>query len=103
MQISAFIGSIGISQGIWLLLVFPPLQARYTTRGVLNGCLTLWPIFFAAAPLCNWFLRMAEASEDGKAWRTAFWIVAPVLSIGGSGVAMGFSKSSSPLLQPFPH
>lgn len=92
-QISAFIASIGISQAIWLLVIFPPLQARYTTRGVLKGCLTAWPVFFAAAPLCNWFLRMAEASEDRKAWRIAFWVVAPVLQIGGSGVAMAFSKS----------
>jgi uncharacterized membrane protein YraQ (UPF0718 family) len=72
------------------LLIFPPLQAKYTTRGVLKGCYIAWPIFFCAAPLCNWFLRKAERGE-GSGWETAFWVTAPVLQIGGSGVAMAFS------------
>ncbi|PMD30438.1 MFS general substrate transporter [Hyaloscypha variabilis F] len=82
-QISFFIGGIGVSQAIWLLFAFPILQRRYGTGGVLRGCLFMWPIFFAAAPVCNYFLR--------QGWTTAFWITAPVLQIGGSGVAMGFT------------
>lgn len=82
-QISMFLGGIGISQGIWLLLVFPPLQARFGTAGVLRGCLYAWPIFFISAPICNIFLR--------KGWVTAFWIVAPTLQIGGSGISMAFT------------
>ncbi|CAG8979685.1 hypothetical protein HYALB_00003916 [Hymenoscyphus albidus] len=83
MQISYFLAGIGISQATWLLLVFPPLQLKYGTGNVLRLCLYAWPFFFAAAPLCNWFLR--------KGWTTAFWIVAPTIMIGGSGVAMAFT------------
>ncbi|RDL36140.1 Major facilitator superfamily transporter [Venustampulla echinocandica] len=83
MQISLFMGSIGISQSIWLLLVFPPLQHAIGTGGVLRLCFYVWPIFFLSSPLCNMFLR--------KGWYTAFWIVAPVFQIGGSGVAMAFT------------
>ncbi|KAE9372585.1 MFS general substrate transporter [Stipitochalara longipes BDJ] len=82
-QISFFIGGIGISQAIWLLFAFPILQRRYGTGGVLRGCLFMWPIFFATCPVCNLFLR--------RGWTTAFWIIAPLLQIGGSGVAMGFT------------
>ena len=76
--------AVGVSQAIWLLFVFPPLQRKIGTGDVLRLCLYAWPIFFAAAPICNAFLR--------KGWTTAFWIVAPILQIGGSGVAMGFSE-----------
>jgi len=89
-QISYFVGGIGISQAIWLLFAFPPLQRRYGTGGVLRGCLFMWPIFFATAPVCNYFLR--------QGWTTAFWITSPVLQIGGSGVAMGFSAFTFPYL-----
>jgi hypothetical protein len=82
-QLSIFFGAVGISQAFWLLVVFPPLQVRFTTRGVLKGCYIAWPIFFAAAPMGNWFLR--------KGWTTTFWIVAPVLGVAGSAVAMAFS------------
>jgi hypothetical protein len=85
MQISMFIASIGVSQATWLLLVFPPLQHRIGTGGVLRLCLIAWPIFFVSAPLCNVFLR--------HNWTVAFWTVAPVCQVAGSGVAMAFSES----------
>jgi hypothetical protein len=90
MQISMFIASIGISQAAWLLFVFPPLQHRIGTGGVLRLCLIAWPIFFVSAPLCNVFLR--------HNWTVAFWIVAPVCQIAGSGVAMAFSESLPKLM-----
>jgi hypothetical protein len=83
-QISFFIGGGGLAQAIWLLFAFPFLQRRYGTGAVLRGCLSVWPIFFASAPLCNMFLR--------NGWTTCFWIIAPVFQIGGSGVAMAFSN-----------
>ena len=85
LQISMFLGGIGISQACWLLIAFPILQRKYSTKWVIQVCLIAWPIFFAAAPLCNYFLR--------RGWTTAFWICAPLLQIGGSGVAMAFSES----------
>ncbi len=86
-QISMFLGGIGISQGIWLLVAFPYLQRRFGTGAILRACYIAWPIFFVAAPICNLFLRW------GGKWETAFWIVSPTLQIGGSGVSMAFSKS----------
>ena len=82
-QISLFLGGIGISQALWLLIAFPILQHRYGTGGVLRGCLYAWPIFFASSPICNMFLR--------KGWTTAFWVTAPTLQFAGTGVAMAFS------------
>ncbi|KAF4634379.1 hypothetical protein G7Y89_g3719 [Cudoniella acicularis] len=84
-QISMFLAGIGVSQAFWLLVVFPPLHHRYGTGGILRGCLYVWPIFLASAPLCNIFLR--------NGWTTAFWITAPILQIGGSGVAMAFTAA----------
>ena len=80
----------GLSQALWLILAFPPLQLRFGTAGVMKLCAWLWPFFFALAPICNWFLR--------HGWRLVFWIVAPTGLVIGSGVAMAFSKfySSAP-------
>lgn len=78
--------TIGASQAIWLLLVFPPLQHRFGTGGVLRGCTIAWPIMFAIWPVCNEFLR--------HNWTLTFWIVAPINLVLGSGVAMAFSKLS---------
>jgi hypothetical protein len=83
-QISYFLGGIGISQAFWLVVVFPPLQQKIGTDRILRFCLYAWPIFFASCPMCNTFLR--------RGWTTAFWIVAPILQVGGSGVAMAFSE-----------
>jgi hypothetical protein len=92
LQISYFLAAIGVSQAIWLLIFFPPLQRRFGTGGVLRACLIAWPIFFTSAPLCNAFLRWEEHGGGGG-WRTLFWIVAPTLQLGGAGVAMAFSAS----------
>ncbi|KAF8847206.1 MFS general substrate transporter [Acephala macrosclerotiorum] len=84
-QISMFLGGIGISQGLWLLVAFPILHEKFGTGAILRVCYILWPMFFVAAPMCNLFLRW------GGPWRTVFWIVGPTLQIGGSGVPMAFT------------
>jgi hypothetical protein len=83
-QISLFLGMIGISQALWLLLIFPPLQRSIGTGGVLRGCATAWPVMLCFAPLCNVFLRWH--------WDTVFWVVAPTVIAIGSGVSMAFSE-----------
>jgi hypothetical protein len=83
-QISSFVSLVGISQAIWLLFVFPPLQNKVGTGAILRGCLYFWPLFFAIAPLGNWLLR--------HEWTTTFWVFAIFLQISGSGVSMAFSK-----------
>ena len=90
LQISLFMALGGISQAVWLLLIFPPLQHRFGTGGVLRGCAAVWPLFFFAAAAGNLFLR-----QD---WTLAFWIVAPVSMVVGSGVAMAFSELAAVVL-----
>jgi MFS family permease len=86
LRISILMATGGASQAIWLLLVFPPLQHRFGTGGVLRGCAIAWPFMFAIWPLCNELLRHDHT--------VAFWIVGPINLVLGSGVAMAFSKLS---------
>lgn len=55
--ISLFMASMGVSQGIWLLVVFPRLEKKFGTVGVLRGCMIGWPLMLAILPFCNWLLR----------------------------------------------
>jgi hypothetical protein len=83
--IAGFIGLNGVSQAVWLLLVFPPLQHRIGTGGVLRLCAVAWPFFFAMHSVSH-FLRSYEL-------KALFWTLAPLNVVLGSGVAMAFSRS----------
>lgn len=76
----------GAAQAIWLLLIFPPLQRRIGTGGVLRGCAWFYPLFFLCCPLLNLLL-----SEGSHAARVAFWIIAPITLSLGVGVSMSFT------------
>lgn len=84
--IAAAIALNGVSQALWLLLVFPPLQHRIGTGGVLRVCAVAWPFFLAAHSLANALLR--------NNLKAAFWTLFPVATVIGSGVAMSFSTFS---------
>ena len=86
-QIGSVIGLNGISQALWLLFVFPPLQHRIGTIGVLKMCAVAWPFFFAMHSVCH-YLRKWELVA-------VFWTVAPLSVVLGSGVAMTYSKFAS--------
>ncbi|KAI0439737.1 major facilitator superfamily transporter [Xylaria telfairii] len=86
LQISLFMGLTGLSQAIWLLLVFPPLQRRIGTNGVMRLCGGAYPFFLGLMPLLNLFLRAHTSAGD-----TTFWIVAPTLLSLGPGVSMAFT------------
>ncbi|EXJ96095.1 hypothetical protein A1O1_01221 [Capronia coronata CBS 617.96] len=81
--ISIFMGVGGFSQALWLLLIFPWLQARIGTGGVMRLCATAYPFFFAVLPLSNILLRNHLTA--------VFWVVAPVSVVVGSGVSMSFT------------
>lgn len=81
--ISLFMAIGGLSQSLWLLVVFPWLQLRIGTAGVMKACATAYPFFFACLPLSNIFLRLG--------WTTLFWSLAPVFLFLGSGVSMSFT------------
>jgi len=84
LEISLFLGAAGISQAIWLLVAFPPLQRKFSTGGVLRACTIVWPISFLTLPLCSILLR--------RDLNLAFWIIAPITTVVGAGVSMGFSE-----------
>jgi hypothetical protein len=83
LEIALFLGLAGASQAIWTLLVFPPLQHRVGTGGILRICAVAWPIFFFANPFGNIFLR--------NGWNVAFWAIVPAGNAFGAGVSMAFS------------
>ncbi|KAH8158108.1 hypothetical protein CIB48_g10138 [Xylaria polymorpha] len=86
LQISLFMGLTGLSQAIWLLLVFPPLQRRMGTNGVMRLCGGAYPFFLGLMPLLNLVLR-----PHTSAGNTTFWILAPTLLSLGPGVSMAFT------------
>lgn len=77
----------GLSQALWLLIAFPPLQHRIGTGGVFRLCAAAWPLFFATAPICNLLLRHHR--------NVAFWTLGSIDTVLGSGVAMAFSTYPS--------
>ncbi|KAF2230681.1 MFS general substrate transporter [Viridothelium virens] len=83
--ISIFLALAGFSQSLWLLLVFPPLQHRFGTGGVLRACSIAWPFFMLVYPICNLLLK-----HD---LMVAFWIVAITSLMLGSGVAMSYTAT----------
>ncbi|KZO95896.1 MFS general substrate transporter [Calocera viscosa TUFC12733] len=82
-QISLYIAGAGISQAIWLLLVFPPLTNRIGTGTLLRICAWVWPWGFVAFPLMNVLLRHGQ-------W-IAFWSILPIIVIPSAGVSMAFT------------
>ncbi|KAI0508991.1 major facilitator superfamily transporter [Xylaria bambusicola] len=86
LQISLFMALTGLSQAIWLLLIFPPLQHRWGTNGVMRACGNAYPFFLGCMPLLNAALRLHSRAGD-----VAFWIMAPTFLSLGPGVSMAFT------------
>ncbi|KGO64747.1 Tetracycline resistance protein, TetA/multidrug resistance protein MdtG [Penicillium italicum] len=86
LQISLMMGLNGAAQATWLLLVFPPLQKRMGSNGVIQLCVSLYPLFFLSCPLGNVLLRMGT---EGSV--KAFWIFLPITLVIGCGVSMSFT------------
>lgn len=86
MQISLLMGLNGAAQAAWLLLVFPPLQKRVGTNGVIRLCAALYPVFLLCCPLGNVLLRIGT-----KASINTFWIFVPSALVVGCGVSMSFT------------
>jgi len=84
--ISLFMALIGLAQAIWLLLIFPPLQHRIGTGGVLRACAYWYPLFFLVPPLLSLLLR-----QGSHAARVTFFVVGPISLSVGVGVSMSFT------------
>jgi MFS family permease len=83
LQISLMMGLNGAAQAAWLLLVFPLLQRRIGSNGVIRLCASAWPAFFISCPIGNILLRQGSVN--------AFWIFVPVTLVIGCGVSMSFT------------
>ncbi|KAJ5736013.1 uncharacterized protein N7483_001138 [Penicillium malachiteum] len=88
MQISLLMGMNGAAQAAWLLLVFPPLQKRIGTKGVIRLCAAAYPCFLLACPFGNVLLRIGT-----KAAINTFWVFVPLSLIIGCGVSMSFTAA----------
>ncbi|KAI1494056.1 major facilitator superfamily transporter [Biscogniauxia mediterranea] len=89
LQISLFMGLTGLSQAVWLLVFFPPLQRRLGTNGVMRACGDAYPFFIAAMPLLNLVLRCGGG--NGNTPGAAFWVLISVALVFGPGVSMAFT------------
>lgn len=83
LQISLFLGIAGLSQSVWTLGVFTPLQHRIGTGGILKITTIVWPFLFLINPLSNQLLKHNMT--------TAFWIIAPLTMVLGAGVSQAFT------------
>lgn len=83
LYISVFMAVGGLSQSIYLLLIFPYLQRKFGTGFVLRLCAVVYPFFFAAIPLGNLLLRHHLSA--------LFRTFVPIGVIFGAGVAMSFT------------
>ncbi|KAI0535154.1 major facilitator superfamily transporter [Xylaria digitata] len=86
LQISLFMALTGLSQTIWLLIFFPPLQHRLGTNGIMRACGVAYPFFIGSMPILNVVLRRHTHAAD-----VAFWILAPTFLSLGPGVSMAFT------------
>ncbi|KAI1452880.1 MFS general substrate transporter [Annulohypoxylon moriforme] len=86
LQISLLLGLTGLSQAIWLLFLFPPLTNRLGTNGVLRAAGNAYPFFMIIMPFMNLIRYQGTHASE-----TAFWVLAPILLILGSGVSIAFT------------
>lgn len=85
-EITLYTASQGASQAFWLLVVFPPLQRRVTTKGVLRICAAFYPFFFPGYMLMNAMLRFHTPFT-----MAIFWVIAPITALIAPGIAMAFT------------
>lgn len=85
-QISLMMGLNGAAQATWLLLVFPPLQRKIGSNGVIRVCSIAYPWFFLSCPLANSLLRL---NTEGSL--KVFWVFVPTMLTIGCGVSMSFT------------
>ncbi|RAL14995.1 MFS transporter [Aspergillus homomorphus CBS 101889] len=85
-QMSLLMGLNGAAQATWLLLIFPPLQKRIGTNGVIRLCAYAYPWFFLSCPAGNLLLRIGTETSI-----KVFWVLLPIALAVGCGVSMSFT------------
>jgi MFS family permease len=99
-HITMFLVIAGVAQSLWVLIVFPPLQNRIGTLGVLRIVSIFSPLAFATPVILNLLLRQGSSSLN-----TLFWIIAPALQVFLSGISLSFTAVQLALndVSPSPH
>ncbi|KAK4893342.1 hypothetical protein LTR27_008238 [Elasticomyces elasticus] len=82
-MIAIFLAVAGMSQAVWMLGGFPPLQRWLGTGRLLRICVAFQPFFLASFPIFNELLRHNQ--------ERIFWIALWPVIIISSGVAMSFA------------
>ncbi|KAK5692092.1 hypothetical protein LTR97_011266 [Elasticomyces elasticus] len=82
-MIAIFLAVAGMSQAVWMLGGFPPLQRWLGTGRLLRICVAFQPFFLASFPIFNELLR--------HGYDRVFWIALWPSIIFSSGVAMSFA------------
>ncbi|KAK5709913.1 hypothetical protein LTR17_019361 [Elasticomyces elasticus] len=82
-MIAIFLAVAGMSQAVWMLGGFPPLQRWLGTGRLLRICVAFQPFFLASFPIFNELLR--------HGYDRVFWIALWPVIIISSGVAMSFA------------
>ena len=88
-SITVFMTGLGISETVWMVLVFPSLQSKIRTKGVMRLCAFFWPAFFAGYVLMNATLR-AERNQANEVRSTVIWAANIIF---GSGIWMAFTAA----------
>ncbi|UNI18368.1 hypothetical protein JDV02_004641 [Purpureocillium takamizusanense] len=88
-EITIYMTIQGGSEALWLLIVFPLLQRRIGTKGVLAVCAVAFPLFFAGYIVINALLRQQEG--HGHHMGVLTWVVGCIVAFVGPGVWMAFT------------
>lgn len=99
-QISIYMAIQGLSQAIWLVVVFPPLHKRIGTKKLLMACASFYPFFFFSYMVLNELLRIGTPAAMTWAWIVGFLaaVVGPGVSMAFTGVQLALNDAS-----PDPH
>lgn len=84
-QISMFLAIAGGSQTLWTLLIFPPLQKRVATGGVLKFCYAYQPFIYVLMPISSILRRNGKEVE--------FWCLSIFTALVRASNSMASSKS----------
>jgi hypothetical protein len=87
-QITVCMSILGACDTVWMVFVFPFLQRRVGTKGIMQTGSFTWPSFFAGFIIANALLR-----RNSKEATAAAFIVGLFVALFGSAVGMSFTAA----------
>ncbi|KAH8664547.1 MFS general substrate transporter [Xylariales sp. PMI_506] len=94
-QTSIFMGETGFSQAFWLLVLFPPLQHRLGTNGILRACGIAYPFSMGINVLISLLLR-AQGGHTALSYTfiALFLLIMPGVSMAFTSVQLALNDVS---------